>query len=107
MGHASRSVPAPPAHPPRPGGVWGLIYGEGSQSGVRDEEQRAWDLDFFLLNFFNDSHRLKSVTQELTLAVRCLCSLFLIHKYKGKGVVRVNTRQRMYLAYGPRKKCLL
>ena len=52
-----------------------LSYGEGSQSGVCDKEQRHWDFDYFLLHCFKDNHRLLSVTQYLSLVVQWLSGL--------------------------------
>ena len=54
-------------------------------------------------HYFKASHRLVLVTQYLSLAVPWLCGLFLICNYKGKGVVRINTRNRMYLAQSQKK----
>ena len=47
----------------------GAYISQGSQSGVSDE------VEFFLLHCFKDSHKLPSVTQELSPVVRWLCGL--------------------------------
>ena len=48
---------------------------------------------FFFLHCFKDTHRLASVTQSGSSV-----AFFQIFSYKGKGVVRLNTKYRMYLA---------